>query len=44
MKSKKDTKILLILDGWGYSEKVENNAIAQAKTPVWDRFNQEFQH
>lgn len=44
MKSKKDTKILLILDGWGHSETIENNAIAQAKTPVWDRFNQEFQH
>jgi 2,3-bisphosphoglycerate-independent phosphoglycerate mutase len=44
MKSKKDTKLLLILDGWGYSETVENNAIAQAKTPVWDRFNQDFQH
>ena len=44
MKSKKDTKILLILDGWGHSETVENNAIVQAKTPVWDRFNQEFQH
>ncbi|MCH9645224.1 MAG: 2,3-bisphosphoglycerate-independent phosphoglycerate mutase [Proteobacteria bacterium] len=44
MKSKKDTKLLLILDGWGHSEIAENNAIAQAKTPVWDRFNQDFQH
>ena len=44
MKSKKDTKLLLILDGWGHSETAENNAIAQAKTPVWDRFNQDFQH
>ena len=44
MKSKKDTKLLLILDGWGHSEVTENNAIAQAKTPVWDRFNQDFQH
>jgi len=27
---------LLILDGWGYSETVAYNAIAQAHTPVWD--------
>jgi 2,3-bisphosphoglycerate-independent phosphoglycerate mutase len=44
MKSKKDTKLLLILDGWGYSEATENNAVAQAKTPVWDSFIQKFQH
>ena len=29
--------LLLILDGWGYSEKKEYNAIDNAKTPHWDR-------
>lgn len=28
--------LLLILDGWGYREDPENNAIAQAHTPNWD--------
>ncbi|MEY3219372.1 MAG: 2,3-bisphosphoglycerate-independent phosphoglycerate mutase [Pseudomonadota bacterium] len=27
---------LIILDGWGYSENAEFNAIAQANTPIWD--------
>ncbi|WP_029933693.1 2,3-bisphosphoglycerate-independent phosphoglycerate mutase [Thiomicrospira pelophila] len=27
---------LIILDGWGHSEKFEHNAIAQANTPNWD--------
>ena len=30
--------VLCILDGWGHREEVENNAIAQARTPVWDGF------
>jgi 2,3-bisphosphoglycerate-independent phosphoglycerate mutase len=29
--------VLLILDGWGYTEQTEYNAIYQAPTPVWDR-------
>ena len=29
--------VLLILDGWGYSEKPQFNAIAAANKPVWDR-------
>jgi len=29
--------VLLILDGWGYSEDVESNAIKGAQTPNWDR-------
>jgi 2,3-bisphosphoglycerate-independent phosphoglycerate mutase len=29
--------LLAILDGWGYSEKREGNAIAQARTPNFDR-------
>ncbi len=28
---------LIVLDGWGYSEKIENNAILAAKTPNWDK-------
>jgi 2,3-bisphosphoglycerate-independent phosphoglycerate mutase len=28
---------LLILDGWGYREESDSNAIAAATTPVWDR-------
>ncbi len=29
--------VLVILDGWGYSEQTENNAIAAARKPWWDR-------
>ena len=28
--------VLVILDGWGYREATEGNAIALAKTPVMD--------
>ncbi len=28
--------VLMILDGWGYREETEHNAIAAAKTPQWD--------
>jgi 2,3-bisphosphoglycerate-independent phosphoglycerate mutase len=28
--------VLCILDGWGYREESENNAVALANTPVWD--------
>ncbi len=30
--------MLLILDGWGYREETRDNAIANAHTPVWDRW------
>ncbi len=33
----KKTTALIILDGWGYSEKMESNAILQANTPFWDK-------
>ena len=33
-----NTKLLLILDGWGHSSDSANNAIALAKTPNWDLF------
>lgn len=36
--------VLIILDGWGYSEKTEHNAIAAAKKPVWDRLWADYPH
>jgi 2,3-bisphosphoglycerate-independent phosphoglycerate mutase len=35
---------LLILDGWGYREDPENNAIARARKPVWDRLWRDYPH
>ena len=32
------TTLLVVLDGFGYREAVEHNAIAAAETPTWDRF------
>ncbi len=29
--------VLIILDGWGYSDQVESNAIAAARKPWWDK-------
>jgi len=29
--------VLAILDGWGYSENMQSNAIANANKPTWDR-------
>jgi 2,3-bisphosphoglycerate-independent phosphoglycerate mutase len=40
----KKTTALIILDGWGYSEKVESNAILQANTPFWDQLWRERPH
>ena len=34
--------VLIILDGWGYSPKIEANAIALARKPVYDRFLREY--
>ncbi|MBN6740212.1 2,3-bisphosphoglycerate-independent phosphoglycerate mutase [Acidithiobacillus sp. MC6.1] len=36
--------LLLILDGWGYREDPEDNAIAQARTPNWDGWWQSHPH
>lgn len=36
--------MLLILDGWGYSDKTEGNAITAANTPNFDRLWQEAPH
>jgi len=34
--------VLLILDGWGYSESSQNNAIEAANKPVWDRLWEQY--
>ena len=36
--------VLAILDGWGISARVENNAIALARKPVYDKLLAEFPH
>jgi len=36
--------VLLILDGWGYSETEKNNAIFAAKTPNWDKLWDTYPH
>ena len=36
--------LLVILDGFGYRESLEDNAIANAHTPVWDRLWSEAPH
>jgi 2,3-bisphosphoglycerate-independent phosphoglycerate mutase len=36
--------VLIVLDGWGYSESREANAILNAETPVWNRLWQEHPH
>lgn len=44
MALRKKPLVLLILDGWGYREDVNNNAIAQANTPVMDKLWQSCPH
>ena len=36
--------VLCLLDGWGHREEREDNAIALAKTPVWDRLMADCPH
>ncbi|MFH1653050.1 MAG: 2,3-bisphosphoglycerate-independent phosphoglycerate mutase [Pseudomonadota bacterium] len=36
--------VLIILDGWGYSEKSEGNAIRLAETPFWDEMWKKYPH
>ncbi len=38
------TLVLMILDGWGYNENHEHNAIAQAHTPHWQHWWQTCPH
>ena len=35
---------LIILDGWGHRLETDNNAIAHARTPVWNRLMQRHPH
>jgi 2,3-bisphosphoglycerate-independent phosphoglycerate mutase len=44
MTNKVHPAVLLILDGWGLSDKEEHNAIFTARTPVWDRLWKEYPH
>jgi len=44
MNTHKKPLLLMILDGWGYREETEYNAIAQANTPCWDRLWKENPH
>jgi len=44
MSSKVRPAILLVLDGWGLSDKPEYNAIATARKPNWDRLWAECPH
>ncbi|NRD71820.1 2,3-bisphosphoglycerate-independent phosphoglycerate mutase [Shewanella sp. VB17] len=39
MKTRKRPLALLILDGWGYRENTQNNAIYHANTPTLDKLN-----
>lgn len=36
--------VLTILDGWGYSENIEGNAIKLAKTPIMDKIWNNYSH
>lgn len=36
--------VLIVLDGWGYREEATHNAIAEAKTPVFDSIWQKYPH
>jgi len=42
--SEKSPTLLIILDGWGHREETQDNAIANANTPVWDRLWSEAPH
>ncbi len=44
MTQPKTPTLLLILDGWGYRDSPEANAISLANTPVWDRLMQTCPH
>ncbi len=44
MKNDHSPLVLCILDGWGHREESNHNAIAQAKTPNFDRFLKDYPH
>ena len=37
MESRKKPRVLIILDGWGYREDPQDNAIFHARKPTWDQ-------
>lgn len=41
---RKQPTVLIILDGWGHREEHQDNAIANAHTPTWDRLWREAPH
>tara|TARA_R110001592_G_scaffold7032_2_gene39443 strand:- start:10391 stop:11929 length:1539 start_codon:yes stop_codon:yes gene_type:complete len=41
---RKQTMALIILDGWGYREEMDSNAIKQANIPFWDKIWTEQAH
>ena len=44
MHSRPKPLLLLVLDGWGYSENPDSNAILNASTPVWDHLWADYPH
>jgi 2,3-bisphosphoglycerate-independent phosphoglycerate mutase len=42
--TKNPPTVLIVLDGWGHRADAEDNAIAQADTPVWDSLWQNRPH
>ena len=42
MTARPKTTALFILDGWGHREDTDNNAIANANTPTWDRLLKQY--
>ena len=44
MPSKPAPVMTIVLDGWGYSEDPEANAITNANTPVWDGLWEKYPH
>ena len=42
MTTRKRPLALLILDGWGYRENTQENAVFHAKTPVLDKLNAQY--
>ncbi|HEY9034947.1 MAG TPA: 2,3-bisphosphoglycerate-independent phosphoglycerate mutase [Pseudomonadales bacterium] len=44
MKPARTPTVLIILDGFGYRENGDDNAIAHARTPTWDRLWQQCPH
>jgi 2,3-bisphosphoglycerate-independent phosphoglycerate mutase len=36
--------VLIVMDGWGYSENTENNAIFSANKPTWDSLWEKYPH